>query len=162
MLSKKMQDALNRQINREMYSAYLYLSMAAYSEHIGLKGFAHWFQAQYREEMDHAMRFYRYVFEQGARVTLEAIEKPPAEFASPLELFEKTLEHEKAVTKMINDLMDLAIAEKDHATQVFLQWFISEQVEEEAHASEIVGKLKLVGDHPNGLFMIDHELGSRQ
>ncbi|MBC7185866.1 MAG: ferritin [Calditrichaeota bacterium] len=162
MISKKMQEALNRQVNREMYSAYLYLSMAAYSEHIGLKGFAHWFEAQYREEMAHAMRFYRYIFDQGAKVTLEAIEKPPADFASPLAMFEKTLEHEKAVTKMITDLFELALAEKDHATQVFLQWFITEQVEEEAHASEILGKLKFIGDHPNGLFMIDRELASRQ
>ncbi|MDZ7392028.1 MAG: ferritin [candidate division KSB1 bacterium] len=162
MVSKKMEEALNRQVNREMYSAYLYLSMAAFSEHIGLKGFAHWFEAQAKEEMGHAMRFYRYVFDQGAKVTLEAIEKPPADFGSAQAMFEKTLEHEKAVTKMITDLMELAVAEKDHATQVFLHWFISEQVEEEAHAAEILGKLKFVGEHPNGLFMIDRELGARQ
>lgn len=162
MISKKMQEALNRQVNREMYSAYLYLSMAAFSEHLGLKGFAHWFETQAREEMGHAMRFYRYLFDQGARVTLEAIEKPPADFASALDMFEKTLEHEKAVTRMITELTELAMAEKDHATQIFLQWFITEQVEEEASATEIIGKLKFVGDHPNGLFMIDRELGARQ
>ncbi len=162
MLTKKMHEALNRQVNREMYSAYLYLSMAAFSEHIGLKGFAHWFEAQAREEMEHAMRFYRYLLDQGAKITLETIEKPPADFASALDMFEKTLEHEKAVTKMITDLTELAMAEKDHATQVFLQWFVTEQVEEEAHATEILGKIKFVGDHPNGLFMIDRELAARQ
>ncbi len=162
MLTKKMHEALNRQVNREMYSAYLYLSMAAFSEHVGLKGFAHWFEAQAREEMEHAMRFYRYLLDQGAKITLETIEKPPADFASALDMFEKTLEHEKAVTKMITDLTELAMAEKDHATQVFLQWFVTEQVEEEAHATEILGKIKFVGDHPNGLFMIDRELAARQ
>ncbi|HDM77150.1 MAG TPA: ferritin [Deltaproteobacteria bacterium] len=161
MLSKKMIDALNIQVNKEMYSAYLYMSMSAYSEHIGLKGFANWFMVQYKEEMEHAMRIYNYIQSQGGRVKLMAIEQPPTEFESPLDMFEKTLEHEKLVTKSINDLVDLAIEQKDHATQIFLQWFVTEQIEEEANDNEIINKLKLVGEQGNGLFMIDKELAAR-
>jgi len=162
MLSEKMVEALNEQINKEIYSAYLYLSMSAYSEYIGLKGFANWFMVQYQEEMEHAMKIYRYINDHGAQVKLKAIEKPPAEFGSPIEMFEKTLEHEKFVTKSINDLVDLAIKENDHATQIFLQWFVTEQIEEEANDNEIIAKLKLVGKEGNGLFMIDKELGERK
>ena len=162
MLSEKIVEALNEQINKEIYSAYLYLSMSAYSEYIGLKGFANWFMVQYQEEMEHAMKIYRYINDHGAQVKLKAIEKPPAEFGSPIEMFEKTLEHEKFVTKSINDLVDLAIKENDHATQIFLQWFVTEQIEEEANDNEIIAKLKLVGKEGNGLFMIDKELGERK
>jgi len=162
MLSKKMVNVLNEQINKEIYSAYLYMSMSAYSEYIGLKGFANWFMVQYQEEMTHAMRIYKYINDHGAQVKLMAIEKPPTEFESPMDMFEKTLKHEKFVTKSINDLVDLAIEENDHATQIFLQWFVTEQIEEEANDNEIIAKLKLVGKEGNGLFMIDKELAARK
>ncbi|BAI80305.1 ferritin [Deferribacter desulfuricans SSM1] len=161
MISKKMAEALNEQLNKELFSAYLYLSMSAYSEHIGLKGFANWFYVQYQEEMTHAMKFYKYILDQGEQVKLKAIEQPDQEFESPLDMFEKTLEHEKFITKSINDLVDLAIQEKDYATHTFLQWFVTEQVEEEASVNEILDQLKLVQNSGNGLFMVDKELGSR-
>lgn len=161
MLSKKMVDALNGQINKEMYSAYLYMAMAAYSESQGLNGIANWFSVQYQEEMAHAMKIYRYVLEQGAVIKLAAIDEPPAKFGTPLEMFEKTLAHEQFVTKSINELMDLSISVKDHATQIFLQWFVTEQIEEEANDNAIIDKLKLAGQDGNGLFMIDKELGMR-
>ena len=161
MLSKKMVDALNGQINKEMYSAFLYMAMSSYSDFKGLKGFANWFSVQYHEEMEHAMKIYDYVQEQGAQVELLAIEQPPKEFGSALDMFEKTLAHEQFVTKSINELMDLAIAEKDHATQIFLQWFVTEQIEEEANDNEIIDKLKLAGEKGNGLFMVDKELAAR-
>jgi len=160
MLSEKMEDALNEQINKEMYSAYLYMAMSAHSTHIGLDGFANWFMVQYQEEMTHAMKIYDYINEQGGKVKLKAIKEPPSEFDSPLDMFEKTLEHEKFITKSINELMDLAIKENDHATQIFLHWFVTEQIEEEANDNEIIAKLKLVGDG-NGLFMLDKELAAR-
>ncbi|MBN2031495.1 ferritin [bacterium] len=161
MLCDKMVDALNGQINKEMYSAYLYMSMSAYTEFIGLKGFANWFYIQYQEEMEHAMRIYNYILEQGSQVKLMAIKEPPTEFGSPLEMFEQTLEHEKYVTQSINDLVELAIEQKDHATQIFLQWFVTEQVEEEANDNEIIDKLKLTGKEGGGLFMINRELAAR-
>ena len=161
MLSKKMVKALNEQINKEIYSAYLYMSMSSYSDFIGLKGFANWFMVQYQEEMEHAMRFYNYIQEQGEQVILLAIDQPQTKFASPLAMFEKTLEHEKYVTKRINMLVDQAVKENDHATQIFLQWFVTEQVEEEANANDIMGKLKLVGKQGNGLFMVDKDLAAR-
>jgi len=161
VLSERMTEALNKQINREIYSAYLYLSMSADSTFKGLKGFANWFMVQYQEEMAHAMKFYDYVNDQGGHVRLMAVEQPPMEFGSPLETFEKTLEHEKFVTKCINDLVNLAIDQKDHATKIFLQWFITEQIEEEANDNDIIAKLKLVGKEGNGLFMIDKELATR-
>ena len=161
MLSHKIVGALNGQINKEMYSAYLYMAMSAYSDDKGLKGFANWFMVQYHEEMEHAMRIYRYVQEQGGQVNLMAIEQPPAEFGTPLEMFEKTLAHEQFVTKSINELVDLAIKERDHATQIFLQWFVTEQVEEESNDNEIIDRLKLVGKDGKGLFMVDKELGAR-
>jgi ferritin len=153
--------ALNEQINKEIYSAYLYMSMSSYSDFIGLKGFANWFMVQYQEEMEHAMRFYNYIQEQGEQVKLLAIDQPETRFASPMAMFEKTLEHEKYVTKRINMLVDQAVKENDHATQIFLQWFVTEQVEEEANANDIIGKLKLVGKQGNGLFMVDKELAAR-
>ena len=161
MLSEKMIDALNKQLNREIYSAYLYLSMSAYNAFRALKGFANWFTVQYQEEMTHAMKIYDYINDQGGRVKLMAVEQPPTEFGSPSEMFQKTLEHEKFVTKCINDLVDLAIREKDHATNIFLQWFVSEQIEEEANDNDIIAKLKLVGKEGNGLLMIDKELAAR-
>jgi len=161
VLSEKMVEALNKQVNREIYSAYLYLSMSAYSTSKELKGFANWFMVQYQEEMVHAMKIYDYINDQGGHVKLLAVEQPPTEFGSPLEMFEKTLEHEKFVTKCINDLVNLAIKENDHATNIFLQWFVTEQIEEEANDNNIIAKLKLVGKEGNGLFMIDKELVMR-
>jgi ferritin len=161
MLSEKMTKALNEQINKEMYSAYLYLSMSSYSDYKGLKGFANWYFVQQQEEMDHAMRIYNYVQEQNARVDLKVIDQPPADFGTPLEIVQKTLEHEQFVTELVNNLMNLAIEEKDHASKIFLQWFISEQIEEEASVNAILDKLKLAGEKGNGLFMIDKELMAR-
>ncbi|HMA77144.1 MAG TPA: ferritin [Candidatus Krumholzibacteriaceae bacterium] len=161
MLSDKMCEALAEQVNKEIYSAYLYLSMSSYFDSEGLKGFSNWYFIQYREEMDHAMRIYDYIQEQGFRVKLKAIDEPPSEFGTPLEVVEKTLEHEKFVTSLINDLMDLSIEEKDHATKIFLQWFVSEQIEEESSVTDILDKLKLAGEKGNGLFMIDRELMAR-
>ena len=161
MLSEKMYDALNTQINREIYSAYLYLSMSAYSTYIGLKGFANWFMVQYQEEMSHAMKLYDYVNDHGNHVKLMAIDEPPTVFESPLDMFEKTLAHEKKVTAYINELVDLAIEERDHATGIFLQWFVTEQIEEESNDNEIIARLKLIGDDGNGLLMLDKELATR-
>ena len=161
MLSKTMLNALNEQINKEMYSAYLYLSMSAYSQSAGLKGFANWFMVQYQEEMGHAMKIYDYVNDQGEKVVLKAIEKPPAEFESPLDMFEKTLTHEQFVTKSINDLVGLAKSEKDYATEIFLQWFVTEQIEEEGNDNDIISRLRLIGGDGNGILMLDRELGSR-
>ncbi|MCL1979652.1 MAG: ferritin [Proteobacteria bacterium] len=161
MLKKKMLKSLNEQINAEMYSSYLYLAMEAYFQSISLKGFAAWMRVQVQEELMHAMKFYGFVNERGGKVALEAIAKPETSWASPLAVFEMVLKHEEHVTGLINDLVDLAISEKDHATNNFLQWFVSEQVEEEASASEIVEKLKLIKGDSSGLFMIDAELGKR-
>ena len=159
MLSEKMQNAINKQINAELYSSYLYLAMASYFESVDLSGCARWMYAQTQEEIVHAMKMYDYVNEAGGRVILDAIEKPQAEWDSPLAVFEHAYKHEQLVTSLINDLMNQAIEEKDHATQIFLQWFVSEQVEEEASASGVVNRLKLAGDH--GLFLVDKELGQR-
>lgn len=161
MLSEKMLNALNGQLNKELYSAYLYLSMSAHSEHIGLKGFANWFMVQYQEEMTHAMKIYDYINSQGGKVKLLAIDEPPSEFASPLDMFEKTLEHEKFITKSINDLVTLAMKEKDYATNIFLQWFVTEQIEEEANDNDIIAKLKLIGDSGDALLMLDKDLSAR-
>jgi len=161
MISKRMVDELNKQINREMYSAYLYMSMSAYSEYLGLKGFANWFMVQYQEEMEHAMRFYHYINDQGEQVKLMAIEEPLSSFESHLDMFEKTLAHEQFITKSINDLVDIAIEEKDHATNIFLHWFVTEQIEEEANDNDIISRLQLIGDNGNGLLMLDKELGAR-
>ncbi|MGD2124982.1 MAG: ferritin [Desulfobacteraceae bacterium] len=164
MISKKIEKALNEQLNKEMYSAYLYMAMSAYSDSMGLKGFANWFMVQYHEEMLHAMKIYEYITRQGGTVKLMSIEEPPSDFGSTLDMFKKTLAHEKFITKSINDLVNLAIAEKDHATQIFLQWYVTEQIEEEENDNDIIAKLKLVGtgaQAKNGLFMIDKELGAR-
>jgi ferritin len=161
MLNKKMAQALNEQINKEMFSAYLYMSMSAYSNKIGLKGFANWFMVQYHEEMFHAMKLFEYIQRQGEDVKLEAIKAPPTEFASQLDMFTQTLAHEQYITSSINDLMELAISKKDHATQIFLEWYVTEQVEEEENDNDMIAQLKLIGDNVQGLLMLDRELMAR-
>jgi ferritin len=161
MLSKAMQDAINEQIKNELYSAYLYLSMAAYSEANNLSGFAHWMRAQSQEEVEHAMKFFEFVNERGGRVVLHAIDQPPVDFESPVKIFEETLNHERKVTAMINSLYELALEEKDYAAQVMLHWFIDEQVEEEANASYILDTLKAIGVKGQALVMLDRELARR-
>jgi ferritin len=161
MLSKTMQDAINEQIKDELYSAYLYLSMAAYSEDANLPGLAHWMQLQAQEEVMHAIKFFNYVNERGGRVVLHAIDQPPVEFESPLDIFEKTLEHEQHVTALIHNLYGLAVKENDYASQMMLHWFIEEQVEEESTAGHILETLRMIGDNSNALLMLDRELGGR-
>lgn len=161
MLSEKMQDALNGQLNAELYSAYLYVSMAAYFESANLPGFANWMRVQAQEEVAHTDKFYTYINERGGRVILRPIDGPPAEWDSPLAVFEAAYAHEQKVTGLISDLVNLAASESDHATNIFLQWFVTEQVEEEASADEVVQKLKLVGDAKGGLYMLDREMGQR-
>ena len=161
MLNKTIQDAMNVQIKNELYSAYLYLSMSAYCESINFAGFAHWMRIQAQEEVEHAMKFYGFIHERGGRVVLQAIDQPPVEFQSPLDVFEKTLEHEQKVTGMIHDLYGLAVQEKDYASQIFLQWFVTEQVEEEDSATQIVETLKMIGDKHQALLMLDRELSRR-
>lgn len=161
MISERMEEALNRQLNAELYSAYLYLSMAAYYEASDLPGFANWMRVQAQEELTHAMKFFDYIVQRGGRVTLETIKKPPGEWESPLEVSKQVLEHERKVTGLINDLVDLALEEKDHATYNFLQWFVAEQVEEEESAGELLRKVKLASESPAGILMVDNELGGR-
>lgn len=161
MISKKLQDAINYQINRELYSEYYYLSMASYFNSIGLSGFENFFLVQVEEERFHAMKMYNFLNERGARVFLQAIEAPKTEFKSPLEVFELAYEHEKLVSKLINDLMDLAIKENDHAAKNHLDWFVEEQVEEEASMDGILNKLKLINGEGHGLLMLDAELAQR-
>lgn len=161
MLSDKMTDALNQQINAEMYSSYLYLSMSADFEAKGLSGFAAWMAAQAREEYGHAMKIYGYIHEQMGRVQLGAIDAPPAEWGSPLEVFQETFKHEQKVTKLIHDLVGLARSENDYATENFLGWFVTEQVEEEASAADLRDKLEMIGDSKNGLFMLDRAAAQR-
>ncbi|PKG31613.1 ferritin [Methanoregula sp.] len=162
MLSKSMETALNRQVNREMYSAYLYLAMSAYFETASMKGFAKWMRIQAKEEQTHAMKIYDYIIARGGKVTLDAIEAPKAKWASAGKVFEEVFSHEQKVTAMINNLVDLAIKEKDHATFEMLQWFVKEQVEEEEHASEIVSQIAILGDVVGHLFWLDHQLGKRE
>ena len=161
MLPKKMEDAFNSQLNAELYSSYLYLSMAAYFESTNLAGFANWMQVQVQEEQFHSMKFYNYINERGGRVKLSQIDAPPAEWNSPLAVFEATLKHEQKVTSLINDLMFVARNEKDNASEIFLQWFVNEQVEEEDNVGTLLGQLKLIKDNPHALFMIDRELSQR-
>ena len=161
-MEPKINDALNGQIKEEFYSSYLYLSMAAYLESLGLRGFAHWMEMQAKEELGHAMKIYKFVVDRGGRVKLFDIQQPPVEWESPLKVFEEALKHEQHITSKINGLMSLAREAGDYATEIFLQWFVTEQIEEESSVGEIVEKLKLVKDSPNGLFMIDRELGMRQ
>ena len=161
MLSKKLKDAINEQINREFYSEYLYLSMEAYCRSIDLDGVANFFHVQTLEEHSHGMKMYNFLIDRGARVTLKKIDAPQTEFKSVIELFEKTLEHEKFVTKCIDDLMDIAVKENDHAVVSFLKWFVDEQVEEESTDLRILNRLKLVKGEGHGLLMIDSELAAR-
>lgn len=161
MLSEKMNDQINKQINAEMFSAYLYLSMSGWFESKGLSGFATWMRAQAKEENFHAEKFYDFVYERGGHVELDTIDKPESQWDSPLHIFEAALQHEEKVTAMINDLVDTAIAEKDHATNNFLQWFVAEQVEEEASAGAVVDRLKLIDGDSAGLFALDLEMGKR-
>ena len=137
------------------------MTMSAYSSYIGLTGFTNWFMVQYQEDMAHAMKIYDYIDSQGQQVKLMAINQAPTEFESPLDMFEKTLKHEQFVIKSINDLVDLAISEKDHATNIFLQWFVTEQIEEECNDDEIISRLRIVGEDGNGLLMVNKELSAR-
>ncbi len=161
MIDEEMEEAINDQINAELYSAYLYLSMAADFSEKGLDGFEKWMHSQAMEEVNHGMRLYNYLENRGGRVKLEAIEKPQIEWGSPQEIFEDAYEHEQYVTSRINDLADLAEEKNDRATLQMLQWFIDEQVEEEESAEEILDKLEMVGDDGRGLLMLDKEMGQR-
>jgi ferritin len=156
-----MQEALNGQINAELYSAYLYLSMEACFQSTNLPGCANWMRVQTQEELTHAMKIYDFVNERGGRVTLKSIQQPPIKWDSPLAAFEAAYKHEQKVTGLINTLVNLAIEEEDHAANSFLKWFVNEQVEEEASVDEVVQKLKMVETAPGGLFMIDKQLGQR-
>jgi len=161
MLHDKMEKALNEQVNAEMFSAYLYLAMGAYLESIGLRGGAIWMNAQAQEEMVHAMKIYNFVMDRSGRAKLLAIDAPQFEWKSMLDAFEAAYKHEVYITGRINDLMNLAHELKDHATAEMLNWFVKEQIEEEAQTSEIVQKLKLVENTPGGVFLIDKDLGTR-
>ena len=161
MLSEKMNKAINKQINAEMFSSYLYLSMSGWFESKGLTGFASWMRMQAKEETFHAEKLYDFVYERGGHVELEAIEKPKAEWDSTLNIFQEGLKHEQMISGMINDLVDLAIEEKDHASNNFLQWYVAEQVEEEATAGGVVDRLNLIGSDSTGLFALDLEMGKR-
>lgn len=161
MLSENMENQLNKHINAEFYSAHLYLSMSAYFKSIDLLGFGNWMQVQFEEEMSHAMRFFEFVDRMDGRVKLTAIPAPPVEWASPVEVFEQTYKHEQGVSAGIHELVSLAIQESDHPTNNFLQWFVSEQVEEESTAKAILKKLRFVEDSKSGLLMIDQEMNSR-
>ena len=161
MAPQQVVEAFNAHLNKEFYASYLYLSMAAYCQSINLPGFARWLRLQSQEELSHAMKFFDFLDDRDARVQLAGVQQPPADFESPQRLFEQVLAHEQAVTKEIDQLYGLAVELNDYASQVFLQWFISEQVEEEKTASEIVENLKLIGDDKTGLLMLDRELGRR-
>lgn len=161
MINKRMQDAINEQIKFEIYSANLYLAMSAYIEGKNLKGIAHWLRVQYEEETFHALKLYDYLKNREGQVIMQSIDAPPSEFGTPLETFEKVLEHEQHVTAGINKLYKIAIEENDFAAQIFLQWFVNEQMEEEASASEIIGKMKLIGDRGVDLLYLDTELSAR-
>jgi len=161
MLSETLTKALNDQVNAEMYSAYLYLSMSAYAEGAGLKGAANWLYLQTREEMAHAMHMYRYVLDRGATPELQAIAAPDAAFADLKDVFERVLAHEKLVTERINDIATLAMKENDHACYQFMMWYVNEQVEEEAGAADILSKLSFIGDNKGHLLALDNELAAR-
>lgn len=161
MLSEKMEKALNAQVNAEMYSANLYLSMSMYFRDLDLEGFANWMKVQYEEELSHAYKLIDYIDMRGGKVIIGAIEAPETEWASPLAVMKATYEHEQKVTSLINDLIILASEERDAASGSFLQWYVDEQVEEESNVKSIVAKVKLVSDSPSGLFMIDQDLAKR-
>ncbi len=161
MITKKMEEALNGQINKEIYSAYLYLAMSAYCNKLGLPGAEHWFRMQHDEEVLHMTKMFDYVMQHGGEAHLLQIDEPPREFGTIIEVFEESLKHEQFVTKSINELLDVAVEEKDHATQAFLQWFITEQVEEESNVTDIVTRLKLAGNNGGALMMMDDKLAQR-
>ncbi len=161
MVNEKVQKSLNEQLNAELYSSYEYLAMAAYFESENLSGFARWMQLQSQEEYGHAMKFYNYLLQAGGKINLSQIAAPKVGWKSAEEVFKDTYEHEQKVTKAIYALVDLAISEKDHATNIFLEWFVTEQVEEEASALKILDRIKLIGDNNSGLLFLDHELGQR-
>jgi len=161
MLSKKLELELNKQVNAEFFSAYLYLSMSAFLASKNLSGFSNWMKVQFEEEQFHALKLYQYILDRGGKVELEKIEKPKTEWTNIVNVFEEVLAHEEKITSLINNLVDLAIQEKDHATVNMLQWFVEEQVEEEANASDLLGQLKLIQGKGSGLYMIDKELKQR-
>ncbi|MCH9812790.1 MAG: ferritin [Epsilonproteobacteria bacterium] len=161
MISEKMTKALNVQLNKEFYSAYLYLGMSTWCADVGYNGSANWFMAQYEEERSHAIKVYNYMLDQGSKIELLTIEQPEIAYDSLLQCFEESLTHEQMMTHSFNELCDQAIKEKDHASYGFFQWFVQEQIEEEASVGEIIAKLKLVGDG-NGIFMIDNQLADRK
>ena len=161
MLKKSIEEALNQQINAEFHSAYLYLSMCSYFQSIGMAGCANWMKVQHQEELAHATHFFDYVLERGGRVLLKPIEKVDVDFKNVMHVFQETLAHEVKVTGLINNLMDVAIKESDHATKSFLQWFVDEQVEEEANVEQILNNLKLINGEGQGLLMMDREMGTR-
>ena len=161
MLNEKMQEALNDQFNFEMYSANIYLSMAAWFDHNNLPGMAQWMKTQYQEEMFHAMKFYSFINDRGGKVKIQALQEPQSEWENPKAVFENSLKHEMVVTSRINNLMTLAHEEKDHASINFLHWFVGEQVEEEANVDGIIKQLTLMENAPGALFMLDRELGQR-
>ncbi len=162
MLSKKIEQAINKQINAELASAYLYLGMSAYFNEVSLVGFANWMRAQYDEELFHAMKMYDYVLERGGNISLDTVQAPPQAWNNIIEVFEAVLAHEQKITQSINRLVTLAMSEQDHATVNFLQWFVDEQVEEEASVSELLAQIKLVGGQGSGLFMLDREAAQRK
>ncbi|MFC1766061.1 ferritin [Planctomycetota bacterium] len=161
MISKKMEAALNDQLNFELYSAYIYLSMSACLERMGLPGFSNWMRIQFQEEQMHADKIYHHILERGGKVTLGQIDAPQVDWPNVLNAFEDALGHEQKVTGRINNLMSLALDEKDHASAMFLQWFVTEQVEEEATADEIIQKLKLASESKAALFMMDKDMETR-
>lgn len=161
MISAEMEKALFKQLNDEFYSAYLYLAMSAYCSHLEFNGAAEWLKLQYEEEHMHATKIYNYLVEQGVQVVLEGMPKPPSQYGSLLDVFIASLKHEQSMTTALNNLSDQALKEKDHATYNLLQWFVNEQVEEEATVGGIISKLKMVKDDGYGLLMIDNELGGR-
>jgi ferritin len=161
MLSKKMQDALNEQINAELWSAYLYLSMSAYFEDKNLPGFANWMKVQWQEEISHAMKLFDYVNERGGRALLKPIAEVKTDWNNATEVFSETLDHERHVSSLIDNLVNIAISEKDHATNNMLQWFVAEQVEEEANAEELLEQLKMIDGFGHGMLMLDRELSQR-
>jgi ferritin len=161
MIGKAMQDAMNAQINKEFFSSYLYLSMAAYFEDKNLTGFAHWMRLQADEEREHAMKFYNFILDRGGRVQLAALDAPETEWKSNLDVAQQVAEHEAKVTASINDLYELALKEKDYPAQAMLQWFITEQVEEEKSATELVAKLRLIEERGTAVLMLDHRLSKR-
>ena len=160
-IGNKAEEAINKQVNAELYSAYLYLGMSAKCTELNLKGMAHWLYVQAQEEMTHAMKFYRFILERNGHAVLPAIDGVSTDWTTPLQMFAAAYEHEQKVTGLINNIMDIALAERDHATASMLNWFVDEQVEEEANSSEITEKLKLIGESKDGLFMLDKELSVR-